>query len=336
MPAGADGWAYGASRERMQHPCCGVPLWRVRPGRTMSGPDRPPRRRGPASSRVWYAHRNLPLRNLRVRIAVAGKGGAFVSALIVGAGPAGLMAAEILAQAGQATIVADASRTPARKFLLAGRGGLNLTHSEPLDAFLSRYGAASEALAPAIRAFPPEALRAWSASLGEPTFVGTSGRVFPEKLQGDGAAAGVAEKARRARRPARAAPSLGRLRRGRRSAIRDARGRDGAARRRLRPSARGRLLAEAGGRRKLGGNPASRRDRGRAAQPRQCRLSRRLVAGLRGKIRGPAAEGDSLVARGPEHARRGRGRARRSGGRGDLRARPWPSRGHRGGRARRP
>ena len=106
-----------------------------------------------------------------------------MSALIVGAGPAGLMAAEILAQAGQATIVADASRTPARKFLLAGRGGLNLTHSEPLDAFLSRYGAASEALAPAIRAFPPEALRAWSASLGEPTFVGTSGRVFPKSFK---------------------------------------------------------------------------------------------------------------------------------------------------------
>jgi uncharacterized flavoprotein (TIGR03862 family) len=106
-----------------------------------------------------------------------------VEALVVGAGPAGLMAAEVLTEAGHKVIVADASPSPARKFLLAGRGGLNLTHSEPLDRFLERYGRASERLRPAIAAFAPEALRAWSAALGEPTFVGSSGRVFPRSFK---------------------------------------------------------------------------------------------------------------------------------------------------------
>lgn len=105
------------------------------------------------------------------------------SALVIGAGPAGLMAAETLAQAGVAVIVCDSSPTPARKFLLAGRGGLNLTHSEPLDALLDRYGPARERLEPAIRAFSPEALSAWSEALGEPTFTGSSGRVFPKSFK---------------------------------------------------------------------------------------------------------------------------------------------------------
>ncbi len=102
---------------------------------------------------------------------------------MVGAGPAGLMAAEVLAAAGVLVSVADAAPSPLRKFLLAGRGGLNLTHSEPLDALLGRYGEARERLAPAILSFPPEALRAWAAGLGEPTFVGTSGRVFPKSFK---------------------------------------------------------------------------------------------------------------------------------------------------------
>jgi uncharacterized flavoprotein (TIGR03862 family) len=106
-----------------------------------------------------------------------------VTALVVGAGPAGLMAAQVLGEAGHKVIVADASPSPARKFLLAGRGGLNLTHSEPLDRFLERYGRASERLRPAVEAFPPDALRAWSATLGEPTFVGSSGRVFPHSFK---------------------------------------------------------------------------------------------------------------------------------------------------------
>ena len=98
---------------------------------------------------------------------------------VVGAGPAGLMAAEVLARAGAAVTVYDRMPTPARKFLLAGRGGLNLTHGEPLETFLTRYGTAAEQLRPAIEAFPPAALRAWSEALGEATFVGSSGRVFP-------------------------------------------------------------------------------------------------------------------------------------------------------------
>src|SRR5450432_2918607 len=104
-------------------------------------------------------------------------------AVVVGAGPAGLMAAEVLAKAGRRVIVFDAAPSPARKFLLAGRGGLNLTHSEPLDSFLPRYGPAIERLRPAIEAFPPDALRDWSAALGEATFVGSSGRVFPRSFK---------------------------------------------------------------------------------------------------------------------------------------------------------
>jgi uncharacterized flavoprotein (TIGR03862 family) len=99
---------------------------------------------------------------------------------VIGAGPAGLMAAEVLAQGGAAVTVYDTMPSVGRKFLLAGRGGLNLTHSEDLPAFLARYGAATPHLAPAIEAFPPDALRAWSETLGQPTFVGSSGRVFPQ------------------------------------------------------------------------------------------------------------------------------------------------------------
>lgn len=93
------------------------------------------------------------------------------------------MAAEVLASAGVAVTVYEAMPSVGRKFLLAGRGGLNLTHSEPLDTFLSRYGPAAPRLRAAIEAFAPEDLRSWSADLGEPTFVGTSGRVFPESFR---------------------------------------------------------------------------------------------------------------------------------------------------------
>lgn len=102
---------------------------------------------------------------------------------IIGAGPSGLIAAEILAKAGIAVTIYDRMPSPARKLLIAGRGGLNLTHSEPLELFLTRYGAAAEWLAPAIRAFPPEALRNWCEGLGEETFVGSSGRVFPRSMK---------------------------------------------------------------------------------------------------------------------------------------------------------
>ena len=103
--------------------------------------------------------------------------------VVVGAGPAGLMAAETMARAGRRVVVHDASASPARKFLLAGRGGLNLTHSEPLETFMTRYSAAAGRLRPAIEAFTPQALRDWAASLREETFVGTSGRVFPKSFK---------------------------------------------------------------------------------------------------------------------------------------------------------
>lgn len=102
---------------------------------------------------------------------------------VIGAGPAGLMAAETLARNGASVTVYDRMPSVGRKFLLAGRGGLNLTHSEPLDAFLARYGAAMPHLRAAVEAFPPDALRAWSEDLGQPTFVGTSGRVFPKAFK---------------------------------------------------------------------------------------------------------------------------------------------------------
>jgi uncharacterized flavoprotein (TIGR03862 family) len=102
---------------------------------------------------------------------------------VIGAGPAGLMAAEVLAQGGADVTVYDAMPSPGRKFLMAGRGGLNLTHSEPLPEFLARYREAAPRLEAAISAFPPEALREWSEALGQPTFVGSSGRVFPKAFK---------------------------------------------------------------------------------------------------------------------------------------------------------
>lgn len=102
---------------------------------------------------------------------------------IIGAGPAGLIAAERLAQAGHTVAIYERMASPARKFLLAGRGGLNLTHSEPLDALLGRYGEARAWLEPAIRAFPPQALRDWADGLGAESFTGSSGRVFPKAMK---------------------------------------------------------------------------------------------------------------------------------------------------------
>jgi uncharacterized flavoprotein (TIGR03862 family) len=102
---------------------------------------------------------------------------------IVGAGPAGLMAAEYLAWTGHSVTIYDQMPTPGRKFLLAGRGGLNLTHSEPIEMFLQRYGATAPCMAPAVQGFPPSAVRAWCEGLGEEVFVGSSGRVFPRAFK---------------------------------------------------------------------------------------------------------------------------------------------------------
>jgi len=101
------------------------------------------------------------------------------TAAVVGGGPAGLMAAEVLATAGVSVTVHERMPSVGRKLLLAGRGGLNLTHSEPLEVFLDRYGPARPRLESAITAFDPTALRAWCEGLGQAPFVGTSGRVFP-------------------------------------------------------------------------------------------------------------------------------------------------------------
>jgi hypothetical protein len=102
---------------------------------------------------------------------------------VIGGGPAGLMAAEVLAAGGATVTVYDRMPSLARKFLLAGRGGLNLTHSESLEPFLGRYGAAAPRLRPAIAELPPAALRSWCEELGQETFVGSSGRVFPVAMK---------------------------------------------------------------------------------------------------------------------------------------------------------
>ena len=102
---------------------------------------------------------------------------------IIGGGPAGLMAAEVLARAGVAVTIYDQMPSVGRKLLMAGRGGLNLTHAEPLPVFLSRYGTARTWLEPIIAAFPPEALIAWCNGLGQPTFTGSSARVFPVAMK---------------------------------------------------------------------------------------------------------------------------------------------------------
>jgi uncharacterized flavoprotein (TIGR03862 family) len=106
-----------------------------------------------------------------------------MSAAVIGAGPAGLMAAEVLAQGGAGVTVYDAMASAGRKFLIAGRGGLNLTYSEPLPEFLSRYREAAPKLEAVINAVPPDRLRAWCEALGQPTFVGSSGRVFPRSMK---------------------------------------------------------------------------------------------------------------------------------------------------------
>ncbi|MCM5555918.1 TIGR03862 family flavoprotein [Pleomorphomonas sp. NRK KF1] len=102
---------------------------------------------------------------------------------IVGGGPAGLMAAEVLANAGCRVTVYDGMPSPARKLLLAGKSGLNLTHAEPWERFVTRYHPADPALTAALDAFRPDALVAWANDLGAECFVGSSGRVFPKAMK---------------------------------------------------------------------------------------------------------------------------------------------------------
>jgi uncharacterized flavoprotein (TIGR03862 family) len=102
---------------------------------------------------------------------------------IVGGGPAGLMAAEILSLAGIQVNLYDAMPSVGRKLLMAGKGGMNITHAEPFDTFLSRYGESRAVIEPLLTAFTPDDLRAWLGDLGVNTFVGTSGRVFPADMK---------------------------------------------------------------------------------------------------------------------------------------------------------
>lgn len=102
---------------------------------------------------------------------------------IIGAGPAGLMAAEVLSAAGVDVSVFERKPSIGRKFLMAGRGGLNLTHTEDFDSFIQKYGSKADALRPLIQDFTPQDLRNWCVGLGEKTFVGSSGRVFPESFK---------------------------------------------------------------------------------------------------------------------------------------------------------
>ncbi|MDP9045058.1 MAG: TIGR03862 family flavoprotein [Pseudomonadota bacterium] len=102
---------------------------------------------------------------------------------VIGGGPAGLMAADVLAAGGARVDLYDAMPSVGRKFLLAGRGGLNLTHGEPFETFLGRYGARRSVLEPLLRDFGPTEVRAWAAGLGISTFVGSSRRVFPTDLK---------------------------------------------------------------------------------------------------------------------------------------------------------
>ena len=210
--------------------------------------------------------------------------------------PPAFMAAETAARAGKRVVVADGSQNPARKFLLAGRGGLNLTHSEPLEIFLDRYGASRKRLEPAIRAFDPEALRAWAEGLGEPTFVGSSGRVFPKSFKSTPLLRAwlrllheLGVELRLRHRWLGFSPGGAQLC--------DARGRARARRRGLRARARRRLVAKARRRRALGRNSFRARRRRRAAQARQRRLQGRLVRDVSPTLRRRAAQGDGLLLR---------------------------------------
>ena len=106
-----------------------------------------------------------------------------LDAVVVGAGPAGLMAAGALARAGRSVVVMEAKPSAGRKLLMAGKSGLNLTKDEPFETFLAAYGAASDWLRPMLEAFGPEQVKTWAEALGQPVFTGSSGRVFPEVMK---------------------------------------------------------------------------------------------------------------------------------------------------------
>ncbi|MBN2760463.1 MAG: TIGR03862 family flavoprotein [Rhodobacteraceae bacterium] len=104
-------------------------------------------------------------------------------ALVIGAGPAGLMAAEVMARAGRRVTICEAKPSPARKFLMAGKSGLNLLNAAPLPDQITTYSEAADWLAPMLRAFGPDQIHAWAEGLGQPLFTGSSGRVFPRAMK---------------------------------------------------------------------------------------------------------------------------------------------------------
>lgn len=106
-----------------------------------------------------------------------------LSVAIIGGGPAGLMAAEVLIQNGIKVDVFDTMPSVGRKFLMAGKGGMNITHSEPIESFATRYGSRQNNISPLLNAFGPDALREWIHTLGIETFTGSSGRVFPREMK---------------------------------------------------------------------------------------------------------------------------------------------------------
>lgn len=106
-----------------------------------------------------------------------------IDALVIGAGPAGLMAAEMLASAGRRVVICEAKPAPARKFLMAGKSGLNLLNAAPLQAQLPQYAEAADWLAPMLAAFGPDQIRGWAEGLGQELFTGSSGRVFPRAMK---------------------------------------------------------------------------------------------------------------------------------------------------------
>ncbi len=111
--------------------------------------------------------------------------------VIVGGGPAGLRAAEVAGAGGATVILCEKESAVGKKILVAGRGGLNMTHSEPVENFPARYGAEAERWRDLLAEFGPDELRAWAAELGVATYVGTSGRVFPEGQKAAGLLARV-------------------------------------------------------------------------------------------------------------------------------------------------
>ena len=106
-----------------------------------------------------------------------------IDALIIGAGPAGLMAAEVMAQAGRRVVICEAKPSPARKFLMAGKSGLNLMNAAPLADQIAQYTQAADWLSPMLHAFGPDQIRAWAEGMGQELFTGSSGRVFPTAMK---------------------------------------------------------------------------------------------------------------------------------------------------------